>query len=259
MIRERTAISLDTNREFLVHVRLAPLAKNRGFPSISALITDLRTRPFGRLHRDAIDAMLASQSAFFREPALFLALRQVILPELIKRRTEERSLNLWTVACSTGQEPYSLAMLMQEFFPALGDWNVNFVASDSSARALEKARRGRYDDLEVSRGVPIQMLGRNFERHEGGWRIRGALRDAIQFEKIPLIGTWPALPLFDLVLVRDVLLYLEEKARQAALAKLAAGVRRGGVLILGPSDAAPPAEAWESAGVEGLPAYRRLD
>jgi len=257
LIRQRTAIALDVRREFLVHVRLAPLAKNRGFNSISELVSDLRARPFGRLHKDVIDAMLASQSSFFREAALFQALRQAILPDLIRRRTEHRSLNLWSVACSTGQEPYSLAMSVEEFFPVLAEWDVKLVASDSSARALEKARKGRYDDIEVSRGVPIQMLGRNFQRQDDGWVIRRALRNRIDFQQISLIDPWPSLPSFDLVILRDVLIYLEEGARKSALERLAAQVRPGGVVILGPSDAPLPGDAWEPAGVEGVPAYRR--
>jgi chemotaxis protein methyltransferase CheR len=256
LIRQRTAIALDTGREFLVHVRLAPLARNRGFLSISQLVSELRANQFGGLHKDVIDAMLASQSSFFREAALFLALRQEILPDLIRRRAEDRSLNLWSVACSTGQEPYSLAMLMEEFFPVLREWDVNLVASDSSARALEKARKGRYDDIEVSRGVPIQMLGHNFMRQGDGWLIRRSVRDRIDFQQVSLIDPWPSLPPFDLVILRDVLIYLEERARNSILEKLAAQMRPGGVVILGPSDSPLPANAWESVGIEGVPVYR---
>lgn len=257
LIKQRTAIALDASQEFLVHVRLAPVAKNRGFRSISELVEELRSSPFGRLHKDVIDAMLASQSAFFREAELFQALRQTVLPDLIRRRAEDRKLNVWDVACSTGQEPYSVAMLMEEFFPALSEWKTRFVASDSSSRALKKAREAHYDDLEVSRGVPIQMLGRHFQRMQDGWVVRSKLREQIEFERIALIDPWPDLPPFDLVIVRDILIYMEEKARANVESRLAEQVSAGGLVILGRSDAALDEEAWEPEKYEGVHAYRR--
>src|SRR5262249_34720805 len=145
-------------------------------------------------------AMTINETFFFRDGHPFEALRQAVLPELIRLRSSVRCLNIWSAACSSGQEAYSVAILLHEHFPALSGWNVRLIASDLSAAMLERGRRGRYTKLEVSRGLSPEQLKGHFREHENGWQIRDDIRRQVEFCSVNLSGPWPELPPLDLVL-----------------------------------------------------------
>jgi chemotaxis protein methyltransferase CheR len=232
-LRERSAHALDDDKVYLVEARLLPVARRHGFPSVEALVLRLQGRRNEKLLAEIVEAMTINETFFFRDAHPFEVLRRNVLPELVRRRAAERCLNVWSAACSSGQEAYSVAMLLRHHFPALSGWNVRLIASDLSTVMLERARRGRYSELEVSRGLSPELLQAYFRKVEGGWEIRDELRRMVEVRPINLSGAWPALPPLDLVLLRNVLIYLDVPSRKGILDRVRGVLRPDGYLMLG--------------------------
>ena len=159
LARSSAAIVIDSGKEYFIESRLAPLVERLGFRTLTELITSMRLNPaFGAVHARAIDALTTNETFFFRDLVPFDALRSVIIPQLIEQRAQSRTLSIWSAACSTGQEPYSLAMLLHEHFPHLANWKVTILATDLSPTVLAQARAGSYNQFEVNRGLQAQLL-----------------------------------------------------------------------------------------------------
>ena len=158
--------------------------------------------------------MTTNETSFFRDVHPFDALRDTLLPELIERRATERSIKIWSAACSSGQEPYTIAMLIRENFPALAAWRVEILGTDLSTEVLDRAREGRYAQLEVNRGLPAPMLVKYFEHHGASWVVKPDLKRGIDFRPMNLITPWPAMPRFDFVFLRNVLIYFDRATKQ---------------------------------------------
>jgi chemotaxis protein methyltransferase CheR len=218
---------------YLVETRLLPLARRHGFESVEALVLRLRARSNERLLGELVEAMTINETFFFRDGDPFEVLRQAVLPDLVRRRAAQRRLSIWSAACSSGQEPYSVALLLRHHFPMLSGWNVRLIASDLSSAMLERARRGRYSELEVSRGLPPELLAAYFQRREGGWEVRDDIRRLVEFRSINLSGAWPDLPPVDLVLLRNVLIYFDVPTRQQILDRVRRVMQPDGYLLLG--------------------------
>jgi chemotaxis protein methyltransferase CheR len=234
LARERVGIVLEERRPYLVEARLAAVAEREGLGSIAELVKRLRSAPPGApLQRRAVEALLPTETSFFRDGAPYAALRQMILPELIERRSAERALHIWVGACSSGQEPYSMAMLLDEHFPALAAWKVRIVATDISTEMLARARAGTFGALEVGRGLSTAQLNRYFERTGPDWQINESLRRRIEFRELNLAGSWPALPKADLILLRNVLDCFGGDTKQQILVKVRNQLRPCGVVFLG--------------------------
>src|SRR4051794_16860847 len=191
VLRQGSAHNLDDDKHYLVETRLLPLARRQGFASVEDLVLRLRSRTNEKLLGELVEAMTINETYFFRDGHPFEVLRQTVLPELVQRRAEVRGLNIWSAACSSGQETYSVAILLRHHFPALAGWNIRLIASDLSAAMLERARRGRYSELEVSRGLPPELLNGYFRKQENGWQIRDDIRSMVEFRSINLSGPWP--------------------------------------------------------------------
>jgi chemotaxis protein methyltransferase CheR len=233
LVRERTGIVLDEGQQYLAETRLAALAEREGPASKADLVRRLRSAPPGApLQRRVVEAMLPTDTSFFRDATAFTALRQAILPELIEQRTSLRELQIWIGACSSGQEPYSVAMLLDEHFPALSAWKIRIVASDVSTEMLARARAGTFGVLEV-KGLSAAQLNRYFEQKGADWQISDSLRRRVEFRELNLAGNWPALPQADLILLRNVLGYFDVATKQQILAKVRNQLRPGGVVMLG--------------------------
>jgi chemotaxis protein methyltransferase CheR len=177
--------------------------------------------------------MTTNETSFFRDVHPFEALRRTLLPELIDRRRAARRLTIWSAACSTGQEPYSVAMLLREHFPETAQWSVRIFATDLAQEVLERARAGVFTQLEVNRGLPAPLLVRYFRQDGTDWQITPEIRDMVQFEEMNLIEPWPALPDFDVVLLRNVLIYFDGESKQRVLRNLRQVLRPDGVLLMG--------------------------
>jgi chemotaxis protein methyltransferase CheR len=232
LVREQSGIVLDT-RKYLVESRLASLARKEGFVSSEALVARLRERTHGPLTRKVVESMTTHETAFFRDLHPFEALRTTVLPKVLSRRLLTRKLAIWCAACSTGQEPYSVAMLLREHFPSLTKWNVSLIASDLSERVLSRAKEGRFTQLEVNRGLSGEMVSKYFEPDAGEWRVRRDVRAMVDFREINLLAKWPPMPRFDVVVMRNVLIYFDAETKRSILSRLASVLQPDGYLFLG--------------------------
>jgi chemotaxis protein methyltransferase CheR len=224
---------LDGDKAYLAETRLGPLARCEGFPSVDDLLTRLRSSPDDGLHRKVVEAMTTNETSFFRDSHPFELLRQTVLPELVRRRAAGRDLSLWSAACSSGQEPYSVAMLVREHFPALAAGGLRIIASDLSTEMLDRARQGLYTQMEVNRGLPARLLVKYFDKQGPHWQIKDDLRRLVEFRPINLTNAWPPLPALDVILLRNVLIYFDVATKQRILAKVRQVLRPDGYLLLG--------------------------
>jgi chemotaxis protein methyltransferase CheR len=233
LVLEQSAIVLEEDKQYLAESRLLPLARREGFDSIASMVAWLGAKRFDGLHRKVVEAMTTNETSFFRDFHPFEALRKSILPELMTKRACSRELNFWSAACSSGQEPYSLTLLLHEYFPSLADWRVRIIATELSAEMLARAQDGRYSQLEVNRGLPASLLVKYFRQHGSDWQIREDLRRRVEFQIINLAETWPLLPPMDVVLMRNVLIYFGVETKKKILSKIRQLLKPGGFLFLG--------------------------
>jgi chemotaxis protein methyltransferase CheR len=233
LVRDRSAIVLEPGKEYLVEGRLNPLARQLGLGSISGLVGQLRANPDNGLAGRVVEAMATTETTFFRDHHPFETLRTAVLPDLIRQRGDERRLDVWCAACSTGQEPYSLAILLREHFPNLAGWQVNILATDLSGEALGRARDGRYTQFEVNRGLPAALLVKYFRQHGAVWELSEDVRKAVEFRELNLARPWPPLPRMDVILLRNVMIYFDLETKKAILDRAARLLRPGGYLLLG--------------------------
>jgi chemotaxis protein methyltransferase CheR len=238
LLRERCAVSLDASQQYLVESRLLPVARISGAVSVAALIARLRRDPYGPLHTAVVEAMTIQETSFFRDAHPFAALKDVVLPELMWRRRSDRTLMFWSAACANGQEPYSLAMLMLAHFPSLASWRIRILATDVSGAAISKAEAGRYSKLEVSRGVPARFLAKFFVPSGEAFVVRDSVRAMIEWKQLNVARPWPALPLFDVILLRNVLIYFSASTRAEVLKSVRKAMRSDGYLFLGSTETA---------------------
>jgi chemotaxis protein methyltransferase CheR len=202
--------------------------------------------------------MTTNETSFFREMAAFDAFRTVILPELLAARTTTRQLNLWCAACSSGQEPYSIAMVLREEARRLEGWRVRLIASDLSEEMLTRAREARYSQLEVNRGLPARYLLKYFRRCGLDWQLNDDTRGAVELRRINLAGTWPSLPAMDVVFLRNVMIYFSQDTRRAVLQHIHRQLRPDGYLLLGTAETVASADSnFRSTMVGKTRCYRR--
>ncbi|MGJ5672516.1 MAG: CheR family methyltransferase [Nostochopsis sp.] len=233
LVYHHSAVVLYADKTYLAELHLQPIAESAGFPSIADLITYLRTQPFSSLHFQTIEALVTNETSFFRDIYPFEALKHFVLPELIKKRAIERSLNIWCAACSNGQEPYSVAMLIREHFPMLANWSVRLIASDFSSKVLARARKGCYNQLEIKRGLPKALREKYFQQALSDWQIKDEIRQMIEFRQINLVQSWSSLPEIDVIFLRNVLIYFDLATKKALLKKVKQQLRPDGYLFLG--------------------------
>jgi chemotaxis protein methyltransferase CheR len=233
LLRQRSAHVLEDDKIYLVETRLLPLARRQGLESVEELVLHLRARSNETLLVEVVEAMTINETCFFRDAHAFDALRHAVIPELIQRRAGVRTLNIWSAACSSGQEPYSLAILLRHYFPHLTAWKIRLLASDLSTTMLERSVRGRYSNLEVSRGLPPEFLEIYFRKEGDGWQVRDDIRRMVEFCQINLRDSWPKLPLADLVLMRNVLIYFDLPTKAQILRRVRRVIHSEGYLMLG--------------------------
>ena len=234
LLHERTGVVLDASRDSFVEMRLAALATENGIASLPEVLDALRTEEsWGVLHRLVVEALAIAETSWFRDPHLWDELRETILPGQIERRRGVKTLRLWSAACASGQEPYSLAMLLEEMGAALDGWDVELLATDFSQSILKRARAGAFTQLEVNRGLRATQLVRHFRRTPEAWEVRPEVRERVEFRELNLAIPWPVLPQMDVVLMRNVLLYFEPALRQRVLRRLAQTLHPEGILVLG--------------------------
>jgi len=237
LLRRRSGILIGQSKPQLIESRLAPVMRRFGFKHIGALVAELR---HGRdaLARAVIDAMTTNESSFFRDRAAFELFRESILPELLARRSRTRRLRLWCAACAAGQEAYSIAMILDDLKLAAQGWNVDLIATDINSEMIARAEQGLYSHFEVQRGLPIRRLVDHFMQEGSSWRISEALRRMVTFRPFNLLDSFGWLDDVDVVFCRNVLMYLDRKAKVGVLDKLSEIIAPDGYLLLGPVESA---------------------
>lgn len=236
LVKSSTAIALDAQREYLMEARLSSIAQREGFGSVSELLTRVRTSGSSQLQWKVVEAMTTNETSFFRDVKPFEALRQVVIPYLIKSRQSERKLSIWCAACSSGQEPYTIAMLLREYFPELQNWKISILATDIATDMLEKSKSGRYTQLEVNRGLPANYLVKYFKKDGVDWQIGENIRKMVEIKRMNLSVAWPLLPPMDLVMLRNVMIYFPVETKKQILKNMRSVMRPDGHLFLGTAE-----------------------
>ena len=236
LVRTQSGLVLTPDKSYLVESRLTPIAKETGFANVAALLAAIRTSGDDALKRRCIDAMATHETFFFRDGTPFRLLEETLLPRLLEARKTTRTLRIWCAACSSGQEPYSIAILLREASARLPGWRTEIVATDMSEAILAKARSGLYSDFEVKRGLTEQRLNRWFKREDQGWRISPELQQAVSFRPHNLLTGTAGLGVFDVIFCRNVLIYLDVDQKRTVLGQLARALAQDGGLFLGSAE-----------------------
>jgi chemotaxis protein methyltransferase CheR len=234
MVRREAAIVLAPGKEYLVEARLIPVARQVGAASVAAFLANLQRRPNPADQRRIIDALTTNETSWFRDREPFTAMSDVVLPELVRSRSSNRRVRIWSAASSSGQEAYSLAILLQENLPA--GWSYEIMGSDISTEMIKRAEAAEYSQVEVNRGLPAAQLVQYFERAGAHWRITPALRRNVSFRLMNLTAPLPSLPPFDVIFLRNVLIYFDVATKKSVLHNVARLLRPDGWLFLGAAE-----------------------
>lgn len=235
-LNESSGLALGSGKEYLLEARLTPLAQSFGLASIEELISELRRGQDNRLSLAVTESMTTNETSFFRDKTPFDEMKSHMLPALIDARRNTRSLRIWCAAASTGQELYSLLMLMDESFPELRTWKIDIVGTDIAHSMLKRSEEAIYTQFEVQRGLPTPLLIKYFEQVPNGWRIKDCLRNRIQWKHQNLLDQFGHLGRFDLIICRNVLIYFEVNHKRDVLERMNGMLSRDGYLILGAAE-----------------------
>jgi chemotaxis protein methyltransferase CheR len=256
LVRRESAIVLTQGKEYLVESRLLPVARAEGLADIEGLIAKVRQQPHGAVSRRLVEALTTNETSWFRDGDPFSALRAVVLPELAPSRAKTRRLRVWSAACSSGQEAYSVAMTLLEA-PAVAGWTIEIVGTDLSSDMVQRAREGRYSQLEVNRGLPAGQLVRYFERDGAGWRVNAQLRSMARFSELNLMRPFGAMGRFDVVFLRNVLIYFDVETKRDILRRVRQVLAPDGFLYLGAAEMTMGVDdAWERVAAGRSSVYR---
>jgi len=234
LVRREASIVLAPGKEYLVEARLIPVARALGADGVAGFLAALQRRPDAGHQRRIVDALTTNETSWFRDREPFHALTDVVLPELVKARSATRKVRLWSAASSSGQEAYSLAILLQEALPA--GWTYEIMGSDISTEMVKRAEAGEYSQVEINRGLPATQLVQYFERAGAHWRISGALRRNVSFKLMNLTAPLPPLPPFDVIFLRNVLIYFDVETKRTVLRNVSRLLRPDGWLFLGAAE-----------------------
>ena len=235
-LKQRSGLALTAEKRYLVESRLAPVCRRFNFPTLRDLISSLKVGHDTAIERAVVEAMTTNETFFFRDRLPFDLFRDVVLPEAIARNAARRRLRIWCAAASTGQEPYSIAMLLQEAGVKLAGWQVDLVATDISSEVIEKAKLGFYSQFEVQRGLPVQWLLKYFTQIGEQWQIAASLRSMVEFRQFNLLHGFEGLGTFDVIFCRNVLIYFDAPTKSEILARFGHSLAPGGALLLGAAE-----------------------
>lgn len=237
LLRSKVGILLDEKKDYLIQSRLQPVARKHGYESVEGLIEDLLHQPVGERHWESFVALTTNETQFFRDRHFFDGIRDYVLPKLIAERSTDKTLNIWSAAASTGQEAYSVSLLIRDSFPELARWKINILATDISPLNIARAQSGVYSQAETDRGLDVNYRNRYFTGHgDGRYEIAESLRNMVNFSTMNLIEAWPRLPKFDLILLRNVMIYFGQDTKDRLLDQIHANLAPGGFLVLGASE-----------------------
>lgn len=231
-----SGLSLDAEKAYLAESRLQSLLQRETLPDLDALVARISSGQDPGLAREVVNAMMTNETFFFRDRVPFDNFRKVVLPALLEARKEVRRIRIWCAACSTGQEPYSLAMILDEEAQRLSGWQIEILSTDLSSAVVAGAREGLYSQFEVQRGLPISLLLRYFAQTGDRWRINEHLRSRVRFEEFNLLSDYGELGRFDVIFCRNVLIYFDVPTKQTVLAKMARVLAPDGYFFMGAAE-----------------------
>jgi chemotaxis protein methyltransferase CheR len=236
LLKERSGLVLAAEKQYLAESRLMPLARRHGMATLAELIAKLKDAPGAALVSQVVDAMTTNETFFFRDKIPFEHFRDAVLPALMASRARDKRIRIWCTAASTGQEPYSLAMMLRELGKIVDGYRFHIVATDLCGEVIEKAKAGVYSQFEVQRGLPIQLLVKYFSKLDERWQIAPELRAMVQFRTLNLLNDFSPLGGFDLVFCRNVLIYFDQPTKIGVLERIARLMPEDGYLVLGAAE-----------------------
>ena len=235
-LKERSGLVLSADKQYLVESRLLPVARKAGLGNLSQLVAVLKAGDAEALMTSVVEAMTTNETFFFRDRIPFENFRSTVLPALLSARRSSRAIRIWCAATSTGQEPYSLAMVLHDMARDIAGWRIDLIATDLSNEVLEKARQGIYSQFEVQRGLPIQLLIKYFSKVGDMWQITPEIRAMVKYQRLNLLSDFSHLGTFDLIFCRNVLIYFDQETKVKMLSRLARVIADDGYLVLGAAE-----------------------
>lgn len=236
LLHKESGLALDNSKQYLIETRLDPIARQEGFPSINDLGRHMKQNPSLPLRQKVIDAMMTNETSFFRDLKPFEVLKGVVIPDLLKANEKSRRIRIWTAGCSTGQEPYTISMLLCEMAPVLQQWDIRIIATDIADGALARAKAGIYSHFEVQRGMPITYLTRFFNQRGTEWEIKQEAKRLVEFRQLNLLSGFSHLGIFDVIFCRNVLIYFDIDTKARIMGQFANILSSRGVFFLGGSE-----------------------
>lgn len=233
LVKRTSGLLLSADKGYLLESRLGPVAREHGCKNLAALAHKLRSGQDRRLAEAITDAMTTNESFFFRDTRPFDQFRDLVLPTLLERRAAQRKLRIWSAAASSGQEAYSLAIILKEQAAKLAGWRVEILGTDISPSMIERAKQGHFSQFEVQRGLPITMLVKYFDQKGDQWQVKQELRNMVQFRTFNLLDNLSSLGQFDVVFCRNVLIYFDQETKARVLSAIRKQMPDDGVLYLG--------------------------
>jgi len=253
-IYSHAGIVLEGDKHYLFESRLGPIVRQLGLESIDELCVLIQSSHQPEVSHQVVEAMTTNETYFFRDPSHYEAIRTVLLPQLINDRGDTKKMRFWSAASSTGQEAYSLAMLLIE--AGLSDWNIQILGTDYSSHVIERARSGKYQQIEVNRGLPATFLIKHFRRTGTDWNLSDQVRRMVTFDILDLRKSMRTLGPFDLVFCRNVMIYFDAATKMNILKELHGTLFKGGWLLLGGAETALGVEEYfEKLTVENATVY----
>lgn len=235
LLKDETAVAIGSDREYLVEARLYQLAIEEGFPSIADLIECTLLTPHSPLAKRVLLALTTAETSFFRDLLPFEALKRTIIPDLLEKRRLTKTLAIWSMGCASGQEVYSVAMLLAEHFPEWESWTIKLVGSDINPRLIAQAESGIYSNLEVNRGLPARLLLKYFHQVGGSFQVCDPIRSRVSFVERNILQSWrPFTP--DIILCRNTLIYFDLATRKRILGRIHTALAAGGYLLMGTAE-----------------------
>lgn len=233
LLKRRSGLVVSSEKGYLLESRLLPVARDLGLDNLDALVAKMRQSNNDPLLTTVTEAMTTNESLFFRDDKPFANFRDETLPALLQSNTESKQIRIWSAAASTGQEPYSIAMILNEAAAQLAGWRVEILGTDLSSEVLRKAESGIYSQFEVQRGLPVRYLLKNFQKVNESWQINSAIRAMVKYRQLNLMEDFGHLGKFDVIFCRNVLIYFDQETKTDVLERLGGTLHPNGALFLG--------------------------
>ncbi|MFK7821646.1 MAG: protein-glutamate O-methyltransferase CheR [Planctomycetaceae bacterium] len=236
LVEQQSGNVISPRQSYMLEQRLAPMAETMGLDDVEGLVNELRRTRNPKLSTDVAEAVTVNETSFFRDMHVFQALQKKILPDVIARNQQTKTIRIWSAASSSGQEPISIGMVIREHFPELSNWKIKIVATDLSEAMLTKCRSGQYSQMEVNRGLPVAKLVKFFSRNGSTWQVKPEVLGLIDYKRMNLTKPWSYMGQFDVVLIRNVLIYFELAAKADILQRVRGVLHPGGYLFIGAAE-----------------------